>query len=92
MSVRESPDRRATAIDASLEQRIRVQIAWEAAREGPPLGFPALPPLAAGRYTDAAFFALERDWLWRRCWLLAGREEAPTRSGASTTCTSRWTA
>ncbi len=48
---------------------------YEWAREGPPEGFPALTPLAGGRYTNQDFFALERERVWRRSWLLAAREE-----------------
>jgi len=54
---------------------LRGQFEAERAREAPPPGFPALPPIPIGRYTDPAFFALEREHLWRRAWLLAGRVE-----------------
>ena len=56
-------------------ERCRLQIAYEAAREAPPEGFPALPPIPTGRYTDPGFFALEREQVWRRSWLLVAREE-----------------
>lgn len=46
--------------------------AAERERTGPPAGFPALPELPPGRYLDDAFFALERQHLWQRCWLYAG--------------------
>lgn len=46
---------------------------WE--REGPPDGFPALPPIPTGRYTDPAFHALEKQHLWKKSWLLVGRNE-----------------
>lgn len=55
--------------------RIRAQMDYEWSREGPPKDFPALPPIPTGRYTDPGFFALERECIWGRSWLLAGREE-----------------
>ena len=55
--------------------RIRAQMDYEFAREGPPEDFPALPPIPTGRYVDPAFFALEQERLWKRCWLLVGRDE-----------------
>jgi len=60
---------------AAWVARIRAQIAAEFERTAPPEGFPALPPVPTGRYTDPAFFALERDHLWRKSWLLVAREE-----------------
>ncbi len=60
---------------AAWAERIRLDMDYEWQREGPPEGFPALPPIPTGRYTDPDFFALERDRLWRRSWLLVGREE-----------------
>ncbi len=50
-----------------------MEFEWK--REAPPEGFPALPPLPTGRYTDPDFFALETAALWKRTWLLVGREE-----------------
>ena len=60
---------------AAWSARIRAQIDFESGREGPPDGFPALPPIPTERYVDPAFFALEQEQLWKRCWLLVGREE-----------------
>ena len=69
-------EERATRIDqAAWAARIRAQMDFEWKRDAPPDGFPALPPLATGRYTDPAFQALERERMWKRTWLLAGREE-----------------
>jgi len=50
-------------------------MAYEWQREGPPDAFPALPPIPTGRYVDPAFYALEREHLWKKTWLLVGREE-----------------
>jgi len=62
--------------------RIRAQMDYEWTRERPPEDFPALPPIPTGRYTDAGFFALERERVWKRCWLLVGREEELERPGS----------
>jgi len=56
-------------------KRIGDQMQYEFAREGPPEGFPALPPIPTGRYVSPEFFELERKHLWKKSWLLVGREE-----------------
>ncbi len=63
---------RPDSLNEETVQRWVARIAEERARTAPPVGFPALPDIPAGRYTDADFFALERDGLWRRAWLYAG--------------------
>jgi phenylpropionate dioxygenase-like ring-hydroxylating dioxygenase large terminal subunit len=55
---------------------------YEFARVGPPEGFPALTPIPTGRYTDPSFYALEREHLWKKCWLLVGRDEDFAGSGS----------
>jgi phenylpropionate dioxygenase-like ring-hydroxylating dioxygenase large terminal subunit len=51
---------------------------YEAARTEPPVGFPHLPDLPAGRYTDPRFFELEKEHLWRKSWLFAAHiDEIP---------------
>ncbi len=60
---------------AKWAARIRDQMAYEAAREGHPEGFPSLPPIPTGRYIDPDFYALEREHLFSRTWLLVGRDE-----------------
>ena len=67
---------------ASWAERIRAQMRFEFERSAPPEGFPALPPIPTGRYIDPAFFALERDAIWRKSWLLVGREEDFDGAGA----------
>jgi len=62
-------------MDPKLVERLRREMAYEGARETPPDGFPSLPPIPGGRYTDPDFYALERERVWGRSWLLAGREE-----------------
>lgn len=56
-----------TAATADIMQRME----FEAARKDPPAGFPKLPPIPAGRYTDARFLELERERMWKRAWLYA---------------------
>jgi nitrite reductase/ring-hydroxylating ferredoxin subunit len=51
------------------------RVSVERARTTPPPGFPTLPDLPAGRYTDPDFFALERRTLWQRTWLYAGHTD-----------------
>ena len=60
---------------AAWAESIRAQMAYEFERTAPPDAFPSLPPLPTGRYTDPDFFALERDRLWSRTWLLVARDE-----------------
>ncbi len=67
---------------AGWAARIRAQMDYEWQREGPPKGFPALPPLPIGRYTDPAFYALEREHVWKKAWLLAGRDEDFPEAGS----------
>jgi phenylpropionate dioxygenase-like ring-hydroxylating dioxygenase large terminal subunit len=57
---------------------LRRLMEFEAKRKAPPEGFPALPDLPAGRYTDPRFFALEKEHLWRKSWLFAAHlDEVP---------------
>ena len=51
---------------------------YEAARTEPPAGFPSLPDLPGGRYTDPRFFELEKEHIWRKSWLFAAHiDEIP---------------
>ncbi len=66
-------------MDADYIARYKERSAYEAARTEPPDGFPKLPDLPLGRYTDPAFYALEREQLWKTAWLYAAHEsELPT--------------
>ena len=57
---------------------LRELMEYEASRTEPPEGFPALPDLPGGRYTDPRFFELEQAHIWRKSWLLAGHiDEIP---------------
>ncbi len=57
---------------------IRALMEFEASRKAPPKGFPELPDLPGGRYTDPEFYELERQHIWRKSWLLASHiDEVP---------------
>lgn len=57
---------------------LRNLMEYEAARQAPPEGFPALPDIPAGRYIDQRFFDLEMQHIWRKSWLLAAHvDELP---------------
>ena len=62
-------------MDAALVERLKEEMRYEFARTGPPDGFPAFPDIPAGRYTSDAFWELEREHMWPKAWVLAGRAE-----------------
>lgn len=65
-------------MDLAIEKRLFDGMEEERARRDPPPGFPKLPLIPAGRYTDPAFLALELEHLWRKSWLYAlHRDELP---------------
>lgn len=58
--------------------QLRSLMAYEGARKEPPLAFPQLPDIPAGRYTDPRFFELEKKHIWGKSWLFAGHlDELP---------------
>ena len=66
-------------MDDQYLARFRERSAYEAARTGPPEGFPKLRDLPLGRYTDPAFQSLEHEHLFKRTWLYAAHDsELPT--------------
>ena len=69
-------------MDQAEISAIRGLMEYEAARTAPPAAFPRLPDLPGGRYTDPRFFALEKDQLWRKSWLLAGHFDEVPAPGA----------
>ena len=78
-------------MDLTLERTIRDRMDAEKARTAPPPEAVPVPPIPTARYTDPAFFGLERERVFARSWLFAGHEsEWPepgsyrqfTRSGA----------
>jgi phenylpropionate dioxygenase-like ring-hydroxylating dioxygenase large terminal subunit len=61
---------------------LKARMAWEQQRQGPPEGFPALPPLPPGRYTSQEFFDLEKKHLWSKVWLYAGHRSQLPEAGS----------
>ncbi|MDE3204069.1 MAG: aromatic ring-hydroxylating dioxygenase subunit alpha [Acidobacteriota bacterium] len=59
-------------MDESYLAEFRARSEAESARAGPPEGFPLLPDLPLGRYTDPEFFDLEMESVFGRAWLYAG--------------------
>lgn len=57
---------------------LRLLMEFEAERKAPPDGFPSLPDLPAGRYTDPRYFELEKQHIWKKSWLFVGHiDEIP---------------
>lgn len=73
-------------MDEAYVARFWERSAYEEARTGPPEGFPKLPDLPLGRYTDPAFYALEREHLWKRSWLYAGHDSELAEVGSYKLC------
>ena len=67
---------------AAVEQGLYAGMKSEQDREGPPPGFPELPVIPGGRYTDPAFLALEERHLWKRSWLYALHVDELPRPGS----------
>ena len=66
-------------MDAAYIARYKERSAYEEARTEPPEGFPKLPDLPLGRYTDPEFYELEHEYLWKKVWLYAAHDsELPT--------------
>ena len=61
---------------------LRLLMEFEAARTEPPKGFPALPDLPAGRYTDQRFYNLEKEHIWRKSWLFVGHIDQVPEPGS----------
>lgn len=68
--------------DPQSIKNLKARMAWEQQRDGPPEGFPALPPLAPGRYTSQEFFDLEKMHLWSKVWLYAGHSSQLPEAGS----------
>jgi len=73
-------------MDDDFLARFRERSAYETAREGPPDGFPKLPDLPLGRYTDPAFQELEHEHLFKRVWLYAGHDSELPVPGSYKLC------
>lgn len=69
-------------MDSKTIDRLLAGIQYERARKGPPDGFPRLPDVPGGRYTDPEFQALERDYLWKKSWLYAAHKDEFPQKGS----------
>ena len=69
-------------MDVAQVAEIRRRMAFETARTEPPDGFPKLPDLPLGRYTDPSLYALELDRVFRRSWLYAAHASELAESGS----------
>ena len=68
-------------IDQAIVNRHLEAMRYEFERTAPPPGFPPLPMIPGGRYTDPAFLALEHQYLWKRSWLYAGHVDELAKPG-----------
>ncbi|MFK8022379.1 MAG: Rieske 2Fe-2S domain-containing protein, partial [Ilumatobacter sp.] len=68
-------------MDARLVEQIKSDMAYEFARTAPPDGFPAFPDISTQRHTSREFADLEREHLWPKTWVLAGRVEDVPNAG-----------
>jgi phenylpropionate dioxygenase-like ring-hydroxylating dioxygenase large terminal subunit len=69
-------------MQVAIERSLYDGMKHEQDREGPPLGFPELPLIPGGRYTDPAFLELELQYLWKRSWLYALHVDELPRPGS----------
>ena len=66
------------AMPSSLIEAVKERAHVERGRTAHPADFPELPPVPAARYGDAAFFALEREQVFGRSWLMVAHgDELP---------------
>jgi phenylpropionate dioxygenase-like ring-hydroxylating dioxygenase large terminal subunit len=69
-------------VDQAYLDEFRRRSSYESERTQPPAGFPALPDIALGRYTDRAFYELERTYLFGRTWLYAAHDSELAAAGS----------
>lgn len=69
-------------MQVAIERSLYDGMKHEQDREGPPAGFPELPVVPGGRYTDPAFLELEQQHLWKRSWLYALHVDELPRPGS----------
>ncbi|MET0663661.1 MAG: aromatic ring-hydroxylating dioxygenase subunit alpha [Ilumatobacteraceae bacterium] len=73
-------------MDDEYLARFLERSAYEAARTGPPDGFPKLRDLPLGRYTDPRFHELEQEYLFERTWLYAAHDSELPKPGSYKRC------
>jgi phenylpropionate dioxygenase-like ring-hydroxylating dioxygenase large terminal subunit len=69
-------------VDELFVEQFRQRSAEESARTSPPAGFPHLPDLPLGRYTDDAFHQLELTHLWGASWVYAAHRSEFDSTGS----------
>jgi phenylpropionate dioxygenase-like ring-hydroxylating dioxygenase large terminal subunit len=69
-------------MDPRVMDKLTSGIEFERNRKGPPAGFPQLPDIPAGRYTDPDFLALERERVWQKAWLYAAHLDEFPEAGS----------
>ncbi len=69
-------------MDSTLERTIRDRIDEEKARTAPPAEAIEIPLIPVGRYTDAAFYELEKQRIFGRSWLFVGHESEWPQAGS----------
>jgi phenylpropionate dioxygenase-like ring-hydroxylating dioxygenase large terminal subunit len=73
-------------VDHEYLDRFHTRSAEETARTAPPEGFPVLPDLPLGRYTDPDFYRLEQERLFGRTWLYACHDSELPDAGSYRLC------
>lgn len=73
-------------MDADYIARYKERSGYERDRSGPPDGYPKLPGIPLGRYTDPGFYELEREHLWKRAWLYAAHRSQLPSPGSYLLC------
>lgn len=58
-------------MDDAFTENVLLAMEYERQRKEPPEGFPKLPLIPGGRYTDPEFQQLELEGLWKKSWLYA---------------------
>lgn len=69
-------------MDTQTVERLKGDMAEERERAAPPEGFPKLPVVPGGRYTDPEFLALEDKYLWQKSWLYACHTDEVPEAGS----------
>ena len=69
-------------MDSSVIEKLLAGIEYESTRKDPPDGFPQLPDIPGGRYSDPEFQRLERVYLWKKAWLYAGHLDEFPEAGS----------
>jgi phenylpropionate dioxygenase-like ring-hydroxylating dioxygenase large terminal subunit len=71
-----------TAVAEDLTAAVLARLDEEDLRDSVPDGFPHLPDMALGRYTDPDYYAAEMREVFHRSWLFAGHESELPEPGS----------